>query len=213
MARAKPSLKPRKTPVQDRSTHTVDAICQATIHVLLDVGVERLTTTRVAQKAGASVGSVYQYFPNKQSLLAAVLERHLTKVVESVEAACYAARGQTTTRMAQAVVDAFVAAKLADPAASRALYAVAADVGGAALVLQLTQRTQVALCSMLASATDRKFDELAAVGFVVSTAVVGPVQGLISTNASTSQVTTIAAQLTAMVSAYLLLSGKSHESG
>ncbi len=78
-------LEPRKTPVQARSTASVDAILEATIQVLLDVGKERLTTTKVALRAGVSVGTLYQYFPNKSALLQAVLERHLREVAEVVE--------------------------------------------------------------------------------------------------------------------------------
>ena len=67
-------LEPRKSPVQARSAASVDAILEATIQVLLDDGKERLTTTRVALRAGVSVGTLYQYFPNKSALLQAALE-------------------------------------------------------------------------------------------------------------------------------------------
>ena len=69
-------FEPRKTPVQQRSTVTVEAISEATIPVLLAVGLDRLTTTRVAERAGVSVGTLYQYYPNKQELLLAVLKVH-----------------------------------------------------------------------------------------------------------------------------------------
>ena len=62
-------LKPRKSPVQARSSASVEAILDATIQVLLSVGKERLTTTRVAMRAGVSVGTLYQYFPNKSTFL------------------------------------------------------------------------------------------------------------------------------------------------
>jgi len=71
------AFEPRKTPTQARSTVTVEAISEATIQVLLSHGADRLTTTRVAQRAGVSVGTLYQYYPNKQSLLFAVMENHL----------------------------------------------------------------------------------------------------------------------------------------
>src|ERR1019366_7406067 len=86
------SLEPRKTPVQARSTVTVEAIAEATIQVLLSHGTDRLTTTKVAERAGVSVGTLYQYFPNKQSLLFALLEDHLDKVSAAVEDACARAR-------------------------------------------------------------------------------------------------------------------------
>lgn len=55
-------FEPRKTPIQTRATVTVGAISEATIQVLLKQGVNRLTTTRVAERAGVSVGTLYQYY-------------------------------------------------------------------------------------------------------------------------------------------------------
>jgi hypothetical protein len=63
--RSQSLLDPRKSPVQARSTASVDAILEATVQVLLDLGKERLTTTRVASRAGVSVETLYQYFPNR----------------------------------------------------------------------------------------------------------------------------------------------------
>src|SRR5271169_5813388 len=89
MAQATPTaFEPRKSPVQARSTVTVEAIYEATIQVLLSQGAERLTTTRVAERAGVSVGTLYQYYPNKQALLYAVMQRHLEHVASTVEQAC-----------------------------------------------------------------------------------------------------------------------------
>src|SRR5438445_12755756 len=82
------AFEPRKTPVQARASVTVEAICEATIQVLLSHGAERLTTTRVADRAGVSVGTMYQYYPNKQSLLYAVMAEHLDRVSTGGEAAC-----------------------------------------------------------------------------------------------------------------------------
>ena len=207
MTRLKPTLTPRKTPVQARSTHTVDAIFEACIQVLTDVGGQRFNTTRVAERAGVSVGTLYQYFPHKQALLAAVLERHLSKVVDAVAQACSLVKGQTTEVMAQAIVAAFVSAKFAQPDASRALYAVAAEVGGTELVARLTQRAQLNLCELLATASDFRFDELTTVSYVLSTAVIGPVQGLLVSQASPAVVNAVGKHLAAMVSAYLAAIG------
>src|SRR5215510_14076277 len=66
--RANPVL-PRKEPKQERSSRLVDAILQAAIRVLEREGAAAFTTIRVAQRAGVSVGSLYQYFPNKESIL------------------------------------------------------------------------------------------------------------------------------------------------
>src|SRR6185369_16623947 len=89
----------RKTPIQTRAAVTVGAISEATIQVLLKQGVNRLTTTRVAERAGVSVGTLYQYYPNKQALLFAVLSEHLEHVTAAVEAACEQARHQPLSDM------------------------------------------------------------------------------------------------------------------
>jgi AcrR family transcriptional regulator len=147
-------LKPRKSPVQARSSVTVEAISEATIQVLLSHGTDRLTTTRVAERAGVSVGTLYQYYPNKQSLLFAVLEDHLDKVSAAMEEACERARGQPLAEMVKAVTEAFVDAKMERTDISTALYRIAADVGGPALVKRTGERSRKALEAMLRTAPD-----------------------------------------------------------
>src|SRR5580658_7786885 len=102
------AFEPRKTPIQARSAVTVEAISAATIQVLLTHGAERLTTTRVAERAGVSVGTLYQYYPNKQSLLFAVLENHFNNVASRVEAACEHASHKPLKEMIKEMVEAFV---------------------------------------------------------------------------------------------------------
>jgi AcrR family transcriptional regulator len=65
----RPVIAPRKLPVQARSTQLVDDILKAAVRVLVREGAQRFTTVRVAEAAGVSVGSLYQYFPNKQAIL------------------------------------------------------------------------------------------------------------------------------------------------
>jgi AcrR family transcriptional regulator len=67
--RATPRISSRKEPKQARSAGLVADILQAAAQVLADEGAQRFTTARVAEKAGVSVGSLYQYFPNKASIL------------------------------------------------------------------------------------------------------------------------------------------------
>src|SRR5215471_8430533 len=67
--RRSPATDPRKAPQQARSERLVAAILQAAIRVLERHGASGFTTVRVAERAGVSVGSLYQYFPNKQSIL------------------------------------------------------------------------------------------------------------------------------------------------
>jgi AcrR family transcriptional regulator len=118
----------------------VEAISEATIQVLLSHGADRLTTTRVAERAGVSVGTLYQYYPNKESLLFAVLEDHLGRVTAAVETACEQASHKPLSQIIRTVVEAFVDAKMDRTDISVALYQIAANVGGPALVKKAGQR-------------------------------------------------------------------------
>ena len=77
---------PRKSASQERSRSTVDALLEATTRILIKEGYDRASTNRIAEVAGVSIGSLYQYFPSKEALVAAVVERHsqeLSKVTRN----------------------------------------------------------------------------------------------------------------------------------
>ena len=86
MARAIPTT-PRKSASQKRSQATVETLLDATARVLTREGYDRASTNRIAAVAGVSVGSLYQYFPNKEALVAAVIERHNEEIMGIVRAA------------------------------------------------------------------------------------------------------------------------------
>src|SRR5215469_15908131 len=148
------ALEPRKTPIQARATVTVEAIFEATIQVLLSHGADRLTTSRVAERAGVSVGTLYQYFPNKQSLLLAVFEDHMNKVGLAVESVCERARYKPCADMIPELVEAYVNIKMDRADISVALYKIVPDVGGHAVVERLSRRLRRAIDAMLQTATD-----------------------------------------------------------
>lgn len=148
-------LEPRKSPVQARSTASVDAILEATIQVLLSVGKERLTTTRVASRAGVSVGTLYQYFPNKNSLLQAVLKRHLDEVGEAIQRVCRDQKANPLRQMATSLVTEFLRAKMRDAKTSVALYSVSSDVDGAKMVQHKGAAIHRAIVEMLVTAPER----------------------------------------------------------
>jgi AcrR family transcriptional regulator len=80
----KRSTTPRKLPQQDRSRITVEAILEATTHILTEEGYDKANTNRIAERAGISIGSLYQYFPNKESLMAALMEQHSNEIAALV---------------------------------------------------------------------------------------------------------------------------------
>ena len=78
--------KQRKQPTQDRSTATVEAIVEAAIRILRTDGWARLTTTRVAERAGVSVGSLYQYFPNREAIAVEIVRQRTRAFLDAVVA-------------------------------------------------------------------------------------------------------------------------------
>ena len=147
-------FEPRKSPTQARSTLSVEAILDATIQVLLAIGSERLTTTRVASRAGVSVGTLYQYFPNKSALLQAALSRHLFHVADTIESTCAQQHGQSLAAMASSLITAFFAAKMQNIRTSIALYQVSASLDASRIVRQTAGRSNKAIAVMLATAAE-----------------------------------------------------------
>jgi AcrR family transcriptional regulator len=86
MAR-RPLTKPRKLAAQGRSRATVDALIEATARILVREGFDKASTNRIAEQAGVSVGSLYQYFPSKEALVAAVIDRHHQQTAQVVRGA------------------------------------------------------------------------------------------------------------------------------
>ena len=81
------SLNPIKTPSQSRSILTVEAILEGAAQILERQGLEGYTTNEIAEQAGVSIGSLYQYFPSKDAVTIALIERESATLVEEVKAA------------------------------------------------------------------------------------------------------------------------------
>lgn len=109
----------RKQPGQARSRATVDAIIKAGARVLADNGRAGFTTNKVADAAGVSIGSLYQYFPNKLSLIEAIRKQHLDDVLEVLAQATNGTKGRT--RVAESLVQGLIAAHSTQPALHRVL--------------------------------------------------------------------------------------------
>jgi AcrR family transcriptional regulator len=81
---AKPRTAPRKLPKQERSRATIEVILTATARILVREGFDRASTNRIADEAGVSIGSLYQYFPSKEALVAALIKQHATQMTEEI---------------------------------------------------------------------------------------------------------------------------------
>ncbi|GLQ89144.1 TetR/AcrR family transcriptional regulator [Dyella flagellata] len=91
----------RREPKQERARHSVEAILEAVPRVVSRHGAKAITTNRIAEAAGVSIGSLYQYFPDKQAIFAALHNRHVDNVrgvMTRVMADCATASFQDFTR-------------------------------------------------------------------------------------------------------------------
>jgi len=195
-------LEPRKTPVQVRSAASVDAILKATVQVLLKAGKEKLTTTRVAVRAGVSVGTLYQYFPNKSALLRAALKLHAEEILAEVDKVCVAQRGRPVEQMAEALAVAFLAVKMRDPKKSRALYAVSSDLEGAKIVASTAVEVNEAIAGLLQSAPEVLMRDLRLMATVLQSTIAGMKRQLLESDMAEAQFEVMQRELVLVVRSY-----------
>ena len=193
---------PRKAPVQARSTASVDAILKATVQVLVRVGKDKLTTTRVAARAGVSVGTLYQYFPNKSALLRAAMRLHMEEIFAEVDQVCAAQRGQPVEQMAEALAVAFLAVKMRDPKKSRALYAVSSDVEGAKISASAVARVNKAIVRLLESAPEVLTTDLQLMATVLQSTVAGVKRQLLESDMAEEKFAVMQRELVLVVRSY-----------
>jgi AcrR family transcriptional regulator len=203
---AQQPLEPRKTPVQTRATVSVESILEATLQVLLDVGQARLTTTRVAERAGVSVGTLYQYFPNKNALLKTVMERHLAEVSEAVEAACERLHGQPLAAMAEGVVRDFLQVKLGNLRKSMALYTFSYDLDRAQIVKCISERIRTSIAGMLRTSPEPLGTDPTMAASMLGDMMAGVARRIVETEIPKKQSDAMQRELVVAATAYLLAS-------
>jgi AcrR family transcriptional regulator len=200
---ARASLIPRKKPRQARATATLEAIFEATIQLMLRDGSQRLTTTRVAERAGVSVGTMYQYFPHKQSLIYALNERYLETLANKIEATCLMNHGMPADRMIEDLIDTYWRAKTERADVTRALYRSVVELDNQALIEAFASRANAATRSMLATATDATFNDIESVNLTLLTVIFGTVRNAFEQNLDAEAAAGLRRQLIVMCGAYL----------
>jgi AcrR family transcriptional regulator len=105
----------RRVPQQRRARATVEAILDAAIRILKREGVAAITTNRVAEIAGVSVGSIYQYFPDKRAIFIALHRRHVEEIDRRLQRTLLAQAAAPLEALLESVVGAMVEAHSVDP--------------------------------------------------------------------------------------------------
>lgn len=193
---------PRKLPVQERAAATVTAILDAVEQVLERSGERGLNTNRVAELAGVSIGTLYQYYPNKEALVGAVQERYLTRTLVFCRAVLAGAATVPIEVAAQRIADALVAAFRTQRPIQRWLN----DLRSAAAYQEQYRATLDQLveevAAFLAARDDVRFPDARAAAYMLVHAVhgIGNAAGMRS---GSFDVEAVAAAAYTMVSAYV----------
>lgn len=137
----------RKAPQQARAQSTVDALLQATAELLEEQGYARLTTNHVAQRAGVSIGSLYQYFPSKEALCHVLAERHFQHYAQRYLERLDALATAPVETQVRALVQLNFEIARQEPGMARGLYAELSRIGG----LDPLQRMRQAIAQALES--------------------------------------------------------------
>ena len=99
----------RRNPVQERSQETVQRILDAASHLLTEIPLEQVTTSRIAESAGLSVGGFYRFFPDKQSIIDAIAVRRIEEFAASIEESLPDLSNFDGPMLLSTVLDAYVA--------------------------------------------------------------------------------------------------------
>jgi AcrR family transcriptional regulator len=113
--RARTRVVPRKQPRQERSQATVEAILTATARILVKEGFDRASTNRIAEQAGVSIGSLYQYFPSKEALVTTLMQRHIDEISNLVSGAVERLSDAPIPAAMREIVDLMICAHAIDP--------------------------------------------------------------------------------------------------
>lgn len=158
----------RRTPRQQRSQKTVEAILGAVVRILKRDSAQAVTTNHIAGVAGVSIGSVYQYFPDKRAIFTVLHQRHIEEIDRLIESTLVANAGSSLENLLRALIEAMVDAHKADPELYQALFSEVPHIADKTkdFPVRLHHAFQLALASRAKELTPRVNFEKAA--FVVA---------------------------------------------
>ena len=145
---------PRKRPRQARSKATVDTILEATTRVLVKQGFDGLSTNAVASAAGVSIGSLYQYFPNKEALVLALIDRHVEEMNAAILAELTRVAKLPLAEAARCVVELTIRAHAVDPELHRVLTEQVPRIGKLARLREMDEICHRMVAGLLAARRD-----------------------------------------------------------
>ena len=162
----------RRRPRQERSRATVEAILEAGAQVLVEVGYDRASTNRIAKRAGVSVGTLYQYFPNKEALFAELLDRHTDELMQVIGAKLLAMVGEPLPIATRELVKVMLDAHRVNPELHRVFVETVEQLGLVEQIRDVTSRAATLVRTYLGQRKDElRVPDLDRATFIVVTCV------------------------------------------
>lgn len=195
----------RKKPKQNRSKALVEAIYEATVRILPSVGSEHLTTKKVAELAGVSIGSLYQYFPNKESILDAVMDKVIVTLTADTNRAVDRLKGLNVDQSVDLMVEHIMEIFLTEKTKMREIFRKAPELQKFPMLYRLRQRVVERLAQharTFSSALSEK--EALTISFVAANAVMGVITTVLYDDTIEYTREDLEPELKAMMKAYFL---------
>jgi AcrR family transcriptional regulator len=146
---------PRKEPKQARARATIEAILAAAAQILVHDGLEAATTNSIAQRAGVSIGSLYQYFPSKEAVIFALVERHVQKLQRQLEEVIAAHGDAPLEEIVPTYVKAMLAAHRVEPKLHRVFSEQLPKLAGRDALMRWSEETERMIRGVLHQHRDR----------------------------------------------------------
>ena len=212
--RAIPVTSPRRRPRQARAQATVDAIVKATARVLIEEGYDRASTNRIAQAAGVSIGSLYQYFPSKEALVAALVDEHLSKMTRVLSHALEDANPGSLPDNARVMVEGLVTAYRVDPRLHHVLCQEVPKIGELRKIYEFEERLATLGRSYLRGLQHSiRHTDLDRAIFVLVHAIPGVIRAAVDADPEGKDDDRLIDDVTDMVLCYLMVHPPAHRTG
>jgi AcrR family transcriptional regulator len=196
---------PRKTPQQERSRFMVTTILDATARVLVEFGFSGTTTNLVANRAGVSIGSLYQYFPSREALIAGLGRRYAEEKRANLEVLLSKSDGDDLRTDIEMVVNAIELAQSADPELNYALVREVPKLGALDWREEVEARSLALALSFLAKHGPELREDLnhQAAGFVIAKAIEGVMTALTQARMSKAKAKAVKSEFVEMMVRFL----------
>jgi AcrR family transcriptional regulator len=199
-----PTTNPRRRPRQARAQATVEAIIKATARVLVDEGYDRASTNRIAQAAGVSIGSLYQYFPSKEALVAALVESHVERMRDALSVSLSAASPAELAGRARTLVLGMLSAYRVDPQLHHVLCQEVPKIGELQKVYGFEQHlAEVCRQQLFAAGNGIRHTDVDRAVFLLVNAMPGVIRAAIQADPEAADDARLADELTDMIVRYL----------